>query len=317
DLAREVDDEAETLRSFFRRGRPQAFAAESQKHRRLARLEAALRATNDARRTAEDLEDLGIAILLERDHDSAPAVAADVGSLARAIDAAVFRLRATRFEPADAVLLLVAPLPREKSIVRELASSYLRFAVSHRFEIAAWAETRKTKHPGKPLVPAFASVETPPILAGLEEDAEPVARWTGAFVFVVSGENAVACFAGEDGRHRHVPAKDNLPDRHALVRAVPIPPPRELGEQGLARALAKLHTVKIEGEDAPRGVPAALPEVARVYRDRGRVPEITDPRTGRAVNDARLADAWRFQDELASAFLERLEGEPSREAALA
>jgi hypothetical protein len=289
DVALEVHDAFETLR-VRRAERLDAGASGA----RLRRLEGVLERLAKARRAAEDLEDLATAIYFERDDAAAAALEADAARLATEVERAAFHLRATTCSPADAALVLLAPLERERSLAPDLLRIYAAHARAERLRLAAFAELHADpRRPGeaRPTWWACAADDDPGALP-----APP----SGAYLLRVEGEDAVAHVLGEDGRHRHVPADAQGQERWALVRVVPL----DGSTRAFEDARAQLHTVRFPGEKAPRGVPAALPPVARVYSERPPAPGIRDPRTERAVPGAGLADAARTIFRFALAWLE-------------
>ncbi len=268
---------------------------------RIRRIEGALERVERAKRAAEDLEDLGVAVFLEGDRSAVQAIAGDVERLEVDAGAASFGLRAARFESPDGALVLLAPVGREESIALDLSAAYVAFARERGYTAYRYAEGRAPAPRGggdriAPLTAYWQAFDPPGDAATLAS----VPRWTGAVLVLAIGPDAAAYFAGESGRHRQLLLRDGRKvERFALVRAIPVNPRTNYG--GL---MGDLHTVPRPGEAAAPGIPAALPEIARIYDETADPKTTRDPRTGRIEKGAVLGATWTIP-RFAAAWLER------------
>ncbi len=309
DLADDIRDELATETALARPGpgpgpgpAPAAHAVHAtpegrERAGRSRRLAAAIAALEKAQRAAEELEELAALCLLGDDPAGAAALQGDADALEREVSTAVFQLLATQVRKPDAAVVAVAPLERDGGLAQDLIRLYDAFATAHGFRVLRFAEGRAPPPgapPTAPVLPTWFEVAAFPA-PGEAADAR-VARPTGAFAAIVMGENAGPYLAGEAGRHRHLqpgPAVRDRGERFALVRV------EEVGHG----ALPGLHTIPFPGEGQPRGIPAELPPVVRIYDERETPPNVRDPRTNARVIPVPFARAVAAVAPLARAWL--------------
>jgi len=298
DAVLEARDEAETLAGERRRAAGAGRRAEgsaagarfdaSAEGARLRRLERVLGVLAQAQRAVVELEDVAMLAFGEGDVEALAALAPEVPRRAREIDAAAFLVRALRFAPQDAALLLIAPLDRAggggsaRSLVPELARLYAAHARRHGLEVYAHEEARAERRPRDAVQWTDAPRGGPRGGQGgvgwLATETPPASPGGGAVALLVSGPDAVARFAAEAGRHRSSPARPGEPERVALVRVLPL-----ANQTALEAGLAALRTIKLPEEAAAPGFPAGVPEVVRAYDERADPPVARDPRTHHAA----------------------------------